>query len=162
MNDDPRPARSARIERLIEAPQADVFAAWADSDLLARWLPPVGLSLDIESFEFREGSTLALVFNYGQADPWAKTGVDHTSVRMRFAEISAPDRLRLEVTFLTDQPGFEVPMRSTWTYEPIGPHTRVVVETEDIPEGMAIEDHKSGVTALLANLARVMKPVSKV
>lgn len=38
----PTPAPAIRLERLLPAPVAEVFAAWTDPVLMARWLAPTG------------------------------------------------------------------------------------------------------------------------
>lgn len=38
----PTPARAVRLERLIPAPIAEVFAAWTDPTVMAEWLSPTG------------------------------------------------------------------------------------------------------------------------
>jgi uncharacterized protein YndB with AHSA1/START domain len=38
----PPPATTVRLERLLPAPVAEVFAAWTDPALMAKWLAPIG------------------------------------------------------------------------------------------------------------------------
>lgn len=38
----PASANAVRLERLLPAPIADVFAAWTDPELMAQWLAPTG------------------------------------------------------------------------------------------------------------------------
>lgn len=38
----PAPGTTVRLERLLPAPVAEVFAAWTDPALMARWLSPTG------------------------------------------------------------------------------------------------------------------------
>lgn len=38
----PPPATTVRLERLLPAPVAEVFAAWTDPGLMAKWLAPIG------------------------------------------------------------------------------------------------------------------------
>jgi uncharacterized protein YndB with AHSA1/START domain len=42
MTDEPAPNTIVRLERLLPAPVADVFAAWIDPALMAKWLSPTG------------------------------------------------------------------------------------------------------------------------
>lgn len=38
----PPPAPTVRLERLLPAPVGEVFAAWTDPALMAKWLAPIG------------------------------------------------------------------------------------------------------------------------
>ncbi|HEX4862470.1 MAG TPA: SRPBCC domain-containing protein [Acidimicrobiales bacterium] len=50
MTETPRPAptKAVRLERLLPAPIAEVFAAWTDPELMAQWLTPTG-SAEVEA-----------------------------------------------------------------------------------------------------------------
>jgi len=47
--------RQVLIERIIRAPRAIVFEAWANPDHLARWYAPHGCTIEIRTYDFREG-----------------------------------------------------------------------------------------------------------
>ena len=44
-------------EREFDFPVADVFRAHKDPDLVARWLGPRGMKIEIEQFDFRTGGS---------------------------------------------------------------------------------------------------------
>ena len=61
----PEPARAARLtrapefelvlERVIDAPRARVFDAWAKSEKVAKWFAPRPLTLEVVRMDFRSG-----------------------------------------------------------------------------------------------------------
>ena len=56
-------ATSVRITRIINAPQADVFKAWTQPDLLRQWSCPEGVTLDACEVDLRVGGAYLLSMN---------------------------------------------------------------------------------------------------
>ena len=74
--------------RLIDAPQARVFRAFAEPTHLARWWGPDGFSSTFEVFEFRAGGTWRFVMH-------GPDGTDYPNENA-FREIVTPERVVLE------------------------------------------------------------------
>lgn len=74
--------------RLIDAPQARVFRAFAEPSHLARWWGPNGFSSTFEVFEFRQGGTWRFVMH-------GPDGTDYPNESM-FREIVTLERVVLE------------------------------------------------------------------
>lgn len=157
MTGDSPKGRSNHIERLIFAPPEAVFAAWSNVETLVRWMAPAGMTIEISDFDFRPGGGMSLYLHFGQADPMAKTGADHDRVQSRFVEIDAPHLVVVDTLFISDKLEFGGAMRATWKIDAVGPHSLVQVVTENVPVGIALEDHKAGVSAILANMARILE-----
>lgn len=74
--------------RLIDAPQARVFRAFAEPTHLARWWGPNGFSSTFEVFEFRPGGTWRFVMH-------GPDGTDYPNENA-FREIVTPERVVVE------------------------------------------------------------------
>jgi uncharacterized protein YndB with AHSA1/START domain len=74
--------------RLIDAPQARVFRAFAEPTHLARWWGPAGFSSTFEVFEFRPGGTWRFVMH-------GPDGTDYPN-ESAFREIVTPERVVVE------------------------------------------------------------------
>ena len=74
--------------RLIDAPQARVFRAFAEPTHLARWWGPNGFTSTFEAFEFRPGGTWRFVMH-------GPDGTDYPNENA-FREIVTPERVVLE------------------------------------------------------------------
>ena len=113
--------------RLIEAPQAAVFRAFAEPGRLARWWGPDGFTNTFEVFEFRPGGRWRLVMH-------GPDGTDYPNESV-FREIVAPQRIQLE--HLSDMHHFFL----TITFNAEGERTRVgwrqVFDTAEHRESIA-------------------------
>jgi uncharacterized protein YndB with AHSA1/START domain len=47
------------VERLVDAPIADVYRAYSDPELLAQWIGPRGYVTEVSKFDFRDGGEWA-------------------------------------------------------------------------------------------------------
>lgn len=146
--------RTDRASRVVAAPPERVFAAMVDPDALATWLPPDGMSGRYERFDARPGGSYRLVLTY--ADPsqaHGKTTADSDVVEARFVDVVPGVRLVQAVDFVSDDPAHAGTMTMTWELAPADGGTRVEFRADDVPDGISAEDHATGLSSSLANLA---------
>nr|KEP23967.1 polyketide cyclase [Georgenia sp. SUBG003] len=72
-------------EREFDFPVEDVFRAHADPDLVARWLGPRGLKMEMDHYDFRTGGTYRYVHTGPDGVPYEFSGVFHTVRENEFA-----------------------------------------------------------------------------
>ncbi len=82
-------APSFTHSRLIPAPRAQVFAAFADPAQLARWWGPDGFRTTIHQFEFKPSGLWRLTMH-------APDGQNYPDQTCRFNEVLTPERIVLE------------------------------------------------------------------
>ena len=95
-----------RIVREFDAPVAKVFRAHTDADLVAQWLGPRDLRMDIEHFDCRTGGSYRYIHSDGD-EQYAFRGTFH---EVRPAELivqtftfeGMPDGVALEKLIFTD------------------------------------------------------------
>ena len=77
--------REIFIERVLNAPRALVFQAWADAERLRRWYAPEGCALSHCKLDFRPGGTIHTCIRAPNGKECWCTGV--------YREIVAPERI---------------------------------------------------------------------
>lgn len=118
------------------------------------WLPPQGMTGTMLTFAFREGGSyrMRLTYNEPQDIP-GKTSADADEVEVRFAKLVPHERIEQAVTFKSDDPVFSGEMRIVWMLDSVQNGTLVTIRCENVPEGIAAEDHQAGMESTLGNLA---------
>ncbi len=145
--------------RVVAAPVDEVWAALVDPDALAAWLPPEGMSGRFERFDARPGGSYRLVLTYDDpSTAQGKTTADSDVVEVRFLDVVPGVRVVQAVDFVSDDPAQAGTMTMTWQVTPEGAGTRVEVRADDVPAGISAEDHATGMSSSLANLAEHVEP----
>jgi uncharacterized protein YndB with AHSA1/START domain len=139
---------------VIAAPPEQVYAAFVDPDALIAWLPPEGMTATFERFDPRPGGSYRLVLTYADASrAQGKATADSDVVEARFVDVVPDVRVVQEVDFVSDDPAFAGTMTMTWEVTAVEQGTRVNITAHDVPDGISAEDHATGLTSSLANLA---------
>lgn len=137
-------APTARVQRLIDATPEEVFVAWTQPELVARWFAPGAMRAVVSSLEARPGGKYRIEMH---DDAENKT---HT-VAGKFIEVKNPHRLVM-----------------TWCWEngdgheslvtvQIAPHksgTEVTIIHERVKDQASADSHAKGWTGCLENLAQ--------
>ena len=89
------------IERVIDAPVGDVYRAYSEPELLAKWLGPRGYDMDVSKFDLRNGGEWAFVHRNPKGERFAFHGSYHgvepmTSIVQTFEFEGAPGHVSLE------------------------------------------------------------------
>jgi len=146
--------RTDRASRVISAPLDRVYTALVDPEALVRWLPPAGMSGRFERFDATPGGSYRMILTYADASAApGKATADTDVVDGRFVDIVPGARVVQAVDFVADDPAFGGTMTVTWEVTAVDAGTRVDVRAEDVPDGIAAEDHAAGLASSLANLA---------
>lgn len=140
--------------KLIRAPGAALYAAFATPAALAAWLPPAGMRGTTLAFDFREGGLvrMRLTFTASSHTP-GKTTEDADEFEARFVRLVQDRCVVQAVTFNSADPAFAGEMRMTWTFDAAPEGTRVTVRCENVPAGISQADHETGLNSTLDNLA---------
>jgi uncharacterized protein YndB with AHSA1/START domain len=150
--------RVDQASRLIHAPPTAVYRALADPAAMEAWLPPTGMAGHVVAFDFREEGSYRMRLTYD--DPGGgrgKSSAESDDVEVRFLRLIEGRRIEQAVTFDSEDPRFTGVMRMTWTFAPVTDGTHVEVRCEDVPDGIAPEDHAAALTSTLENLARFVE-----
>lgn len=98
------------IEREFDAPVAQVFEAYRDPALFAKWVGPKNLSIDLERYDFTTGGGYRFLNRDDQGNEYALRGVFHVVRENEFAVQTfefegVPDAVSIESLTLTPLDG---------------------------------------------------------
>jgi uncharacterized protein YndB with AHSA1/START domain len=146
--------RTDRASRVIAAPPERVYAALVDPDALIAWLPPEGMSGRFERFDARPGGSYRMVLTYADASGApGKATADSDIIEGCFLDVVPGARVVQAVDFVSDDPAYAGTMTMTWEVTAVDSGTRIEIRADDVPDGIAAEDHAAGLASSLANLA---------
>jgi len=141
--------RTDSASRVIAASPHAIYAAFVDGRAWERWLPPVGMTGCIDTFEARPGGRYKMALTYsGEHVNRGKTSDDTDVVDVRVVHA---------VSFDSSDPAFEGEMRMTWSLLPAVGGTEVSIICENVPEGISKDDHDKGLRSTLENLAKFVE-----
>lgn len=148
-------SRTDTASRTIKAPPAVVYKAFVDPVTLVSWLPPEGMTAQIIAFDPKEGGVFELALAYDAPEHAApgKTSPHVDIVRGRFVELIPDARIVQDVGFDSQDPAFAGTMTISWILAAVPDGTAVTVRCENVPAGVAKEDHDAGLRSSLSNLA---------
>ena len=145
--------RTDRAQAVIAAPRDQVYAALLDREALAAWLPPEGMTGRVLELDPRPGGVLRMELTYLSDHP-GKSGEDHDITESTFVALEPDERVVQRVHFASDDPAFAGPMTMTWSLRDHPDGTLLEIRADDVPGGIAAEDHETGLASSLDNLAR--------
>ncbi len=150
--------RVDQSSRLILATATDIYGAFANPEMLQRWLPPEGMEGEILEFDFRSGGKYRMRLIYSHpANSKGKTTADADDVTVRLLRIEPNRQIVKAVDFDSEDPAFQGTMTMIWAIEPGATGTLVSVRATGVPEGISPEDHELGLNSSLANLASLLE-----
>lgn len=127
------------------------------------WLPPKGMTGHVMAFDFRDGGFYRMRLTYDSSDHVAGKSSDNADeVEVRFLRLTQDRSIEQGVTFDSEKPEFSGVMKMTWTFVPVPRGTEVTVRCENVPHGIAPEDHDAGLTSTLENLAEFVESPGRV
>lgn len=147
--------RTHQASRMIAAEPARVFQAFTDPAKWPRWLPPQGMSDEIERFELRPGGTYRMRLIYDRLNAGAKSADNADVIEGTFLEIVPGRRLVQKVVFASEDPAFSGEMTIIWEVERKGDASLVTMRAETVPAG--IGEAIAGMSSSLDNLARFLE-----
>jgi uncharacterized protein YndB with AHSA1/START domain len=145
------------VRRFIKAPRTKVFRALIDPEAIARWKFPAGMTLDIRSFEGREGGTFRISLTYDDAGGTGKTTARTDTYHGRFKELVADERIVEVDEFETDDPAMKGEMTITYTLAEAQGGTDLQAVHEGLPSGVSLADNELGWRMALDNLASLLE-----
>lgn len=143
--------------RFIHASAEAIYRAFADVASWQQWLPPTGMSCEIEQFEFREGGGYRLALVYAHESIAVKSGEHRDVSSGTFASLVPNRRMVQRVQFDSHDAAFAGEMTMDWQLDPEPDGTRVTIRATDVPAGISPGDHKEGMRSTLENLAKYVE-----
>lgn len=149
--------RIDRAEASIAAPPAAVFACWTDPARLASWLPPSGMTGQIDRLDLRTGGAFRMVLRHDDPAIAGKSGGGEDMIAGEFLAVDPPRHLAFASRFASDDLAMQGTMRMDWHFDAEGAGTRLRLVATDVPPGISAADHAAGMGASLAQLAALFE-----
>lgn len=131
-----------RIRRLIDAPRAEVFAAWTDAEAMGYWMRPGPMSEVRCDLDVREGGRYRIVMAGHEGERWEHEG--------EYRVVDSPNKLVFTwISNITD--GRETVV--TIELFERSDRTELVLTHEELPHEKAVEMHKRGWTTIVDTLS---------
>jgi uncharacterized protein YndB with AHSA1/START domain len=142
--------------KIIRARPDDVYNTFVDPDALAARLPPAEMTGKIHEFDARVGGGYRMSLFYSPTERVfrGKTSERKDMVKVRFVELTPPDRIVETISFVTTDPALFAEMTMTAAFEEISDGTQVTLLFENLPPpGLGAEDNETGAQLSLEQLA---------
>jgi uncharacterized protein YndB with AHSA1/START domain len=151
---------TTRVTRHLRAPRTRVYAALIDGDAIPRWKVPRDMTMQVHSFDGREGGSYRVSLTYNAPDRAGKTTAHTDTYTGRFVRL-VPDELVVEVQeFETNDAALRGEMTSTITLTEAGDGgTDLVAVHEGVPDAVRPEDNELGWRESLDRLAELVERV---
>ncbi len=135
---------SLTVERTINAPQADVFNAWLNSDMLRQFMmPAAGMSVPRASNDPKEGGRFEIVMQAGDDE------IPHAGT---YREISPHDR----IVFTWESPFSVDDSTVTLTFSSVEGGTHVTLHHVRFKDADTRDNHAGGWTGILESLDKAL------
>ena len=147
--------RTDTASRIIKASAETIYRALLDPVAIASWLPPEGMTGEVDVFEPREGGHYRMTLTYTKPnhEMAGKASQDAEVVEGTFVALDPNRRIVQRVEFQSDDPAFAGSRMISWHLHTVSAGTEVAGVCENVPPGIAKEDHDAGLRSTLNNLA---------
>lgn len=144
---------TTRVTRAIGAPPSAVYRALLDSEAVAHWMVPNGMTSEVHAFDAREGGVFRISLTYDDPTSVGKTKGATDSFSGRFARLVPDTEVVQVVEFEAPDPAMQTPMTITYRLEEAPGGTVLTGLHENLPAGVSAEDNEYGWSMSLAKLA---------
>lgn len=158
MTNQPMHGRIDTLSREIPASPHALYEAFMEPTALVKWMPPAGMTGEINYFnpQVDGGYSLTLTYEDAVTAP-GKTTADTDTVETIFVELIQDKKIAGSSVFETEDPAVLGEMLMTWYFEAIETGTKLTVIVENVPPGIAKAAHIEGLNSTLDNLRDYIK-----
>jgi uncharacterized protein YndB with AHSA1/START domain len=145
-----------RISQHVRASRAEVHRAITDPTAVQQWMVPDGMTMEIHSYDAREGGTFRISLTYQEPVYVGKTSGHTDTFHGRFVTL-APDRIVQTIEFESADPAMQGKMLTTFALVETETGTEIIATHANVPPGVRPEDNEQGWQMSLAKLARLVE-----
>lgn len=144
--------RVDRAFKLIQASPKVLYQAFLNAHDLIQWLPPEGMTGEVDYFDGQIGGEFKIILKYLDGDFEGKSGEQTDITKGTFVDLIPHSKITVEVIFESNRPEFQGTMTQEWNYEKRENGTMVSIKCSNVPEGISQEDHEAGLNSTLNHL----------
>ena len=148
---------STRATKLVHAPREAVFRALLETEDIAKWKVPTGMTCQVHAFDAREGGKFRVSLTYEAPSGRGKTTARTDTYHGYFARLVAGESVVEVMEFETAEPALKGEMTVTWSLRDVSGGTEVVAVHDGLPPGVAVADNELGYALALEKLAALVE-----
>jgi uncharacterized protein YndB with AHSA1/START domain len=148
---------STRVSQHVRASRPAVYRVLLDSDAIAKWRVPAGMTSHVHRFDPHEGGSFRVSLTYTAPDNSGKSAAHTDTYHGHFRKLVPNEKVVEVIEFETPDPAFRGTMTMTTTLTDADGGTDVLIVHEGIPDGVPAADNETGTRMALANLARLVE-----
>ncbi|MEO8310095.1 MAG: SRPBCC family protein [Caldimonas sp.] len=144
-------SNTVRFHRVLKATPERIYRAFLDADAMAKWLPPYGFTCKVHHMDAKVGGTFRMSFtNFSSGNGHSFGG--------EYRELVANERIRYSDKF--DDPNLPGEMETTVSLKPVSCGTELNIVQAGLPDAIPVEMCYLGWQESLAQLAKLVEPVT--
>lgn len=141
------------VSRLIAASPLALYQAFMDPDSLVTWMPPEGMSGEIDYFKAEAGGGYRMTLTYEEPSALpGKTTENTDTFETAFIQLVPGKKIAGRTIFETDDPDAAGELLMTWFFEEVDGETKLTLIAENVPPGIPKAVHIEGLNSTLDNL----------
>lgn len=147
--------RVDKVFRTIAAPSSEIYQTILNPEALVKWLPPTGMTGQIDAYEPRESGDFQVTLAYvGEEYAHAGKTADNKDVmKGTFLKLVPNQQIVWGGKFESEDVTLQEPMSMTWQLDAVSAETtKVTLMAENVPETIKKQDHEDGLNSTLENL----------
>lgn len=146
------------VSRFIDASPSTLYQVFMDPTALVQWMPPQGMTGEIEFFDPQVGKGYRMTLTYEGAHTVPGKTSEHTdTVETIFVELIPDKKIVGTAVFKTEDPDVLGELLTTWYFEGWEEGTKVTIIAENVPPGILKADHIEGLNSTLVNLEQFVQ-----
>ncbi len=150
------------VSRVLAASPHSLYQAFITPSSLVKWLPPEGMSGQIDDFQPEVGKGYRMTLTYEEPHSISgKTTADADTLETIFTELVPDKKIAGTSVFETEDPDVKGELLLTWYFEELEAGTRVILIVENVPVGIPKAAHIEGLNSTLDNLERFVQSPSE-
>ena len=142
-----------RIRRHAKLPRVRAYSALVDSNAVATWMMPTGMTSHVHAFVPREGGCFRISLTYDAPTGTGKTTAHTDTYHDRFVKLVPNEQVIEVVEFETADPAIRGQMTITISLADADYGTDVLAVYDGLQHGLSSADNEAGWRSSLAKLA---------
>lgn len=147
--------RVDKVSKSIKASPNEVYQAILNPDALVTWLPPTGMTGQIDLYEPWEGGSFQITLTYTDAEyaQAGKTTENQDVTKGIFQKLIPNQQIVWGGNFETEDAALQERMRMIWQLDAESDEmTKLTISVENVPGALNKQDHEDGLNSTLDNL----------
>ena len=146
------------VSRFIAASPTTLYQAFMNPSALVQWMPPQGMTGEIEFFNPEVGKGYRMTLTYEDAHSIPGKTSEHTdTLETTFVELVPNKKIAGTAVFETEDSDIWGELLMTWYFEEREEGTKVTIIVENVPPSILKADYIEGLNSTLDHLEQFVQ-----